>query len=184
MVVKMDGRFDESTLDGYFKWLIGWLMLEDEEVDAYIDLLEQLFCMEFRYVLNKDVNRIYDGLDLRKEYCEEFGVELDKSYPCSVFEVLLGLSRRLAKSVLGDFDDEKLTSRWFFTWLHNLGLLKFAGNRLNRPAVFTIVEVWMHRDFDYSGLGSPFPLKRPEIDQRKIEIWQQMMLYLAENDVG
>jgi hypothetical protein len=37
------------------------------------------------------------------------------------------------------------------------------------------------RLYTTSGYGGLFPLEEPKEDQRKVEIWYQMMAYLGEN---
>ena len=39
------------------------------------------------------------------------------------------------------------------------------------------------RDYDASGFGGIFPLRRPAEDQRKVELWYQAAAYILENGV-
>ena len=44
-----------------------------------------------------------------------------------------------------------------------------------------ILDRWIERKFSRNGKGSPFPLKKPKKDQRKVELWYQMQGYICEN---
>ena len=162
---------------GYFKWLADKIGCNG----ARKKLIRQLYSIDFTYKISNDVNRISDGMNLRRLYASECGVDPDERRPVSVLEVLIGLSKRLAEDILGDQDNTGLAIRWFWRMLDNLGVSRYIGGRYDKATVCIIVERWMARDFTARGKGSPFPLKRATEDQRKVEIWTQMMNYLAEN---
>lgn len=175
-------KFDENLMD-YFSWLLGNLDIvpgSDGLYEEYYEVLLELFSIEFRYVIEKDFNRVSDALMLRKRFENDLRREVEWHNNCSVLEILIGLSRRLSEDVLGDENDENLKKHWFWTWFYNLGLMNFGGRNFNKIEVVGRVSLWMNRDFEYDGLGSPFPLVDPPCDQRECEIWKQVMLYLAE----
>ena len=170
---------------GYYQWLLGFVAPEKFGRGGYGKVLRQLYSIDFEYSILNDFNRISDGLYLRQLYADE--IEIDKNdvqidRPCSVLEVLIALSKRLAQDILGDFDDSGLTGKWFWKMIDNLGLNKFSGGKYDRSKCFDIVLSWMEREFSYNGNGSPFPLKHPKCDQREIELAQQMMNYVHENE--
>lgn len=166
----------------YFEWLIDTYLWEKTLWKTSIKVLKQLFAIDFTYRIENDVNRIYDGLDIRKKFTNETGIMLDDIRPCSVLEVLLGLSIRFAENVLGDPDETGLAAKWFWKMVENLGLKGLSGSRDDRSMCIILVEIWMDRDFEPDGNGSPFPLRNNHgIDQREVEIWQQIMNYEAEN---
>ena len=43
------------------------------------------------------------------------------------------------------------------------------------------VKKFLNREYDKDGTFGLFPLKNPKKDQRKVEIWYQMMAYIIEN---
>ncbi len=177
--------YETKEIGEYYAWLIGYFGFSDDEICHYEELLHQLFITEFKCVLEKDLNRVSYGLLFRDEFYESTGIDIsDSMWSCSVLEVLMGLSKSIAESVLGDLDDQNLKKSWLFTWLRNLGLLDILRKNgdYNRLDVCIILQIWMNRDFQADGNGSPFPLRRPTCDQRSAEMWKQAMLYLSEND--
>lgn len=169
---------------GYYQWLLGFVAPEKFGRSGYGKVLRQLYSMDFEYSILNDFNRISDGLFLRQMFAEEIGEEKDSieiDRPCSVLEVLISLSRRLAEDILGDPDNTGLTGKWFWKMIDNLGLNKYSGGRYDKNACFDVVNRWMERSFSYNGKGSPFPLKHPTSDQRKAELGQQMMSYVYEH---
>lgn len=175
-------NFDENLMD-YFSWLLGNLDIvpgSDGLYEDYYEVLLEMFSIEFRYVIDKDFNRVSDALMLRKRFENGLRREVEWHNNCSVLEILIGLSRRLSEDVLGDENDENLKKHWFWTWFYNLGLMNFGGRNFDKIEVGSRIAIWINRDFEYDGLGSPFPLVDPPCDQRECEIWKQVMLYLAE----
>ena len=177
-------RRDDYDLMQYFLWLLEDLDINegtDGLFEDHYETLLMLFETDFRWSIEKDWNRVYDGLELRKWYFKETGYEVDSDEKCSILEVLIGLSRRISEDILGDEDNKNLKKHWFWTWFYNLGLMNFSGRNFDKIEVAGRLAVWLNRDFNYDGLGSPFPLVEPPCDQRECEIWKQVMLYLAEN---
>lgn len=169
---------------GYYQWLLGFVAPEKFGRSGYGKVLRQLYSIDFEYSILNDYNRILDGLNLRKMFAEEIGEDADSiglDRPCSVLEVMISLSRRIAEDILWEPENIGMTGKWFWKMIDNLGLNRFSGGRYDKDACFSIVSTWIERDFSYSGKGSPFPLKRPKGDQRKIELGQQMTNYLSEN---
>lgn len=169
---------------GYYQWLLGFVSPEKFARSGYGKILRQLYSIDFEYSILNDRNRISDGLQLRKLYLNELGLtseDVDLNRPCSVLEILVSLSRRLANDILGDLDNTGLSGAWFWKMIDNLGLNKYSGGRYDKNECFYIINNWMERDFEFNGKGSPFPLKHPKMDQRKIELGLQMMNYVNEN---
>lgn len=169
--------------DGYFSWLCNKVgVFYGGPHETAVKLMWQLHSIDFEYSIVNDINRIKDGLMLRERYMEEAKVDGDWSWPCSVFEVLIGLARRFSEEVLGDDSPgEELLNKWFWQMIKNLGLMKFARGNYDKGECCIIISRWISRRFEADGSGSPFPLRHPEEDQRKVEIWQQICSYLAEN---
>ena len=170
-----------ESLSAYYRWLIGLVGCENGRFSGANKLLKQLFNIDFCYNILPDRNRVGDGLYLRETWNFETGNNEEIDRPCSVLEVLIGLSKRIAQDVIGDPDGTGLTEKIFWRFAGNLGLCEYLGNRYDKNEVIFLIEKWMERDFDYDGEGSPFPLRFPNEDQRECEIWQQVMNYLAEN---
>lgn len=146
-----------------------------ERTGSYSDLIRLLGTKEFVWLVPHDDNRIGDGLDVRRGVQELSGVEGDLG-PCSVLEVLIGISRRLS------FVADGPESRWAWELLCNLELDKFKdpiGTR-RKAMIDEILEALVWRTYSSDGQGGFFPLAWPEQDQRTVELWYQMEYYVSE----
>lgn len=163
----------------YFKWLYA-LVADPKETNlsrSYWGLLRQLYTKEFVFIVPHDDNRLEDGKDLRFEFLAS-----DKSHNnsdmwvtmgCSMFELLVGLSRRLS------FQAEGEPAQWFWTLLDHIHLADY--NDLHpRDDVDEILDEVIWRRYLPSGKGGLFPLERPKEDQRKVELWYQLSAYILE----
>lgn len=181
----------------YFEWLcdnIGVSIYDNEKdmENTYIFLVSKLHSIDFYYLVKNDDNRAEDGYKLREEYCDELAnynfirSNLFLSYlqgPCSVFEMMVALSIRIAEDVI--FDDEYDASYWFWKMIENLDLEEYTDEdyyELNGDYfVERAVENFLGRKYSEDGKGGLFPLHNPDGDQRDVEIWYQMSAYLLEN---
>lgn len=170
---------------------------------SYTELLHYLLKIPFYYDVRnfpRDENRKLDGQRLRENYLVEeenipLSSELGQQFlaendGCSVLEMLLALSKRADLEYLGDGSGEGKADL-FWVMLDNLGLLEFPNWRFSERKVGEIVEDFLDRVMDSDGNGGLFPLKKEhpdpekqrnlsEIDQRKREIWDQMMSFFYE----
>lgn len=162
----------------YFHWLEPQVREGGHQRRTYSDVLMLLQTKEFVWQVPNDDNRIQDGLDLRTEFLHEAGapsyVVLDA--PCSVLEVLVGISRRLA------FMAEGSQEGWAWQLLVNLELHRMHDPLSHRKTaqVDEILERLIWRNYNPDGTGGFFPLSWPEEDQTKVEIWYQMSAYVEE----
>ena len=149
---------------------------------TYWSLIRQLFTKEYVWLVPNDDNRVEDGRDLRREFVEECEIDPDPEWMgigCSMMEMLLGLSRRLA------FEGEGEPRDWFWHLLQNLELRDCSDLNYEEQDLFNIVEdildqvIW--RTYERDGTGGLFPLKNPHEDQRDTELWYQMNHYLLEH---
>jgi hypothetical protein len=120
--------------------------------------LRQLYQKEFVWLTPNDDNRVADGVDLRWEFVNYSQLsEVDARWMgmgCSVLEMLIGLSRRLA------FQTSQKPEHWFW-----------------------VLMALIYRNYSPSGRGGLFPLRHPDEDQRGVEIWYQMAAYLYEQEI-
>lgn len=171
--------------EDYGYWLVERVGLKEVKARKFSKLLADLHNIPFRYSIALDENRAADGFDLRDEYSLSIGVpEIRFDRDCSVLEMLVGLAIRIDCEYIGDPGDEH-PEHIFWEMIENLfDFERYYRNcsdeRYERNFVISRVEKWLDRTFDPSGHGSIFPLKRPLMDQRKIEIWSQMNGYLSE----
>ena len=165
----------------YYNYLVR--LVRTPESKHYILLLEHLWRKEYYSILPNDQNRVKDGLFLRREVNEgqDFG-------PCRVLEMLIALSRRMEFQLYGT-DYDKTYKDLFWELVNNLDLIKFDNIEAAKDAMYLeidhILTNWIERRYSPDGHGGVFPLnnwqKGSSIEQTKVEIWYQMMLYLSEN---
>lgn len=161
-----------ESAEAYLGWL-GSQIRYDNGRD-YDHLLKIMLEKEFVWLIPNDDNRIVDAHDVRREFEEETGLVYDG--PCSVLEVMIGISRRLEFMAGGS------APGWAWQLLQNLELHKFANPLGPRKIikVDNILENLVWRTYSPDGTGGFFPLAWPEEDQTKVEIWYQMGQYVEE----
>ena len=165
----------------------------------YSKLLGELHGMEFYSLIPNDDNRCEDGKQLREKFNDEEGQQaLSQSDlgECTVLEMLIGLSFRLEFETMSS-RWEKTPSEWFWILIDNLGLMSWEWTEDNGGIDVRIprrdmerertdyiqnkVGIFLDRSYDTNGHGGLFPLRNPQKDQRRIEIWYQMSAYILEN---
>lgn len=141
-----------------------------------------MFRKEFVWFVPNDDNRAEDGRYLRCEFIEDQGLEEADVDPdwlgmgCSFLEMLVGLSRRL--SFLGDGEARD----WFWHLVNNLGLRYNDRRRFPDEVVEEVLDNVIWRTYEPNGDGGLFPLRRPDRDQRDVELWYQLNAYLLERE--
>lgn len=181
----------DEVREDYFQWLCGLVGISTPG-HSYWSLGRELHKKVFYWTVPNDDNRAEDGKKLREEFFEETSSKyhspdnymdcLDE--PCSVFEMLIGLSDRI-QDILFDPSNEDGTTEYFWVLIRNLGLEVFTdedfSDRMGPYGVNLILEKLLERDYDWKGNGGLFPLRHAQKDQRKVEIWYQMSSYINEN---
>ena len=148
--------------------------------DYYI-LMRKLHETDFKWVIDRDENRAKDGLALRSVFFND--IEITSAAfirDCSILEMLVGLAIRVEEEYIGD-PMEPHPEIFFWDMIHNLGLDTMDDGHFDEVKCDKIINIWMKREFDSDGLGSPWPLKFVTFDSREAEIWRQVMAYLSEN---
>ena len=163
----------------YFLWLCGLVDIGATD-HGRRELLWILFNEKFVYKIPKDDNRAADGLDLRERWRKGFHYNA----PCSVLEMLIALAYRMDFNISEVGEPEK-PGKWFWEMIENLRLEEFTGRKsIDKDVMFqnmSILDTWLQRTYHPNGRGGLFPLRNPQKDQRKVEIWYQMMFYIMEN---
>lgn len=168
--------------EAYFTWLykqVGVLNAHNPS-RTHWSLAKQLHSKEFVWLIPNDDNRVEDGRDLRFEFL----VDNDISDPgptwiglgCSMFELTLGLARRLS------FEADGEPREWFWQLLENLDIAHYTDDRYTRfvfSQVDEILDTVIWRHYAPDGHGGFFPLQDTSEDQRKIELWYQLSAYLS-----
>lgn len=174
----MEAPIDEL----YFTWLYG--VVADPRIKrtyrTYWRLFKLLYTKEFVWIVPNDDNRIEDGKELRYEFIDHQKLmDVDHGWMnlgCSMLELLIGLSRRLA------FETDSEPRVWFWRMLENLDLEKFNdGAHFTDEMVQEKLDAVIWRTYKHNGEGGLFPLSQPCKDQRDVELWYQMSAYILES---
>lgn len=173
--VHQKSKIDDMTLldISYYEWLISQIKTPVER--TYNDMFERMHNLEFVWTVPNDNNRVQDGIDLRFEFAGSDSRKLTLKI-VTFLEVLVALSRRVAFVAGGD---ERV---WAWILIKNIGLNKMSDPLTNgrTDKIEEILHTLIWRTYDYDGNGGFFPLKNPEKDQAKVEIWYQMNTYVNE----
>lgn len=173
----------EEPLDElYFQWLYRQVgRAGTQRTRTHWKLLRQFFKKEFVWITPNDDNRVVDGTELRYEFVNYSAlskVDADWMYQgCSVLEMLIALSRRLA------FEADGQPRDWFWVLVKNLGMDEFTDSNYDGfiADIDDGLEKLIYRQYGPDGRGGLFPLQHAVVDQRHVEIWYQMSQYLYEN---
>lgn len=170
--------FEES----YFNWLCAKVNRVENPTPSltYRRLLSVLHSTEFVWLLSGDDNRAEDGVDLRHRFTVESGLEPDYIWmntSCSLLEMLIAFSERAAfQTLISAYD-------WFWIFITNLGLSEYNdASFANEHEIGEVLYSLVWRTYEWNGSGGLFPLRRPEHDQRKVEIWYQFCEYLIDQE--
>jgi hypothetical protein len=172
--------------ESYFVWL--WDLVRGPGPKK-LDFARSLHSKEFTGIVPNDRNRASDGRKLREQFCEDREIPLvcDPDWynePCSVLEMLVGLAQNI-EFILYEPRRGNRTSKWFWEMIKNLGLEVFPDHyRFASQKIYDnekLINQFIGRYYSEDGTGGLFPLRRPKDDQRRIEIWYQLMAYLGEN---
>lgn len=179
--------------DYYFEFLVDtvWRLGPNARQMESFDLilLDRLYEIDYYSLVPNDDNRGEDGLEFRSTYMDHnrggYGYITNwETKPCSVLEMLIGLSYRLEFET-AQSKWEKTPKTWFWILIENLGLDQHDNRGLTRleyvDKIEEVVSNFLERHYKGNGEGGLFPLNRPQKDQRRVEIWYQMSAYIIEN---
>lgn len=137
----------------------------------------------------RDSDRAANGKNLRMRFAGECGMEmtgdvLDK--PCSFLEFAVALAYTIDDKIMYDADNPEQAADWLWEMFGNVGFDEYtddylmAGGMVAYMTVLEIADRIMKRRYEYNGHLGMFPLAKPEMDQRKVEIWYQANAYFIE----
>lgn len=170
----------------YFEWMhdivCGDIYTGD---NSYRLLLEYLHDVQFTYSIRKDINRAYDGIDLRYRFADEYFPEYRYEEvrdllpgPCSVLEMMVALAIRCEETIMDDPGYGNRMSQWFWKMIVSLGLGAMTDRRFDIRYVEEVVERFLAREFEPDGRGGLFRIRNCDQDLREVEIWIIMLWYL------
>jgi hypothetical protein len=178
----VNGTIDDNYIEWLYQGDIGAVRNRNPH-RSFWKLARKLYSTPFTWSIRNDENRAADGIELRGEFLDAVGADIvDESWmalDASVLEVLIGIARRVS------FESFGAPAEWFWKFLMNLGLNGYTDavwSMAIEREVDQIIYNFVHRQYEYDGTGSIFPLRDPEKDQRELEIWAQMSAYILEGD--
>ena len=177
----------------YFDWLYNYTEIEQFSAYSYKSLMDILNCKKFVSLVPHDENRIADGIALREEFVSDTGMnfsDFDESDgfddllgndSCSVLEMIIALAKRMDFEVYDPNEPQVHIGFFVERMISNLGLDVYDDDSgTDYEDIDEILTTFINRTYDYDGYGGLFPLRDPDEDQRKVEIWAQMMQYMRE----
>ena len=160
----------------YFEYLCS--MVQPKK-NNYGKLLKYLHSKEFIWVYSMDANRAFDGIELRRYF--EMDEKYDRAYltgPCSILEMMVGLSIRMEKDMMDNLKYGDRTSQWFWTMVSNLGLGSMTDSKFNERKAEDIIDSFLNHEYEPNGKGGLFIVDDCDDDLREEEIWTQMCWYI------
>lgn len=177
----LDDVSKETYEREYLEWLLEYIDARDTY--AYSDVCRHLHTIKYKYFVPNDDNRAADGIRLRDDFisAKYYNLTTLNIGECSVLEMIAALSDRFDRIAFGQvYSLRHLVAKEL---LMNLDLHHYDVNFIGgREEVNNIINVFMDRKYEKNGKGGLFPLKTPKQDQRKVEIWYQMMYYIDEKN--
>lgn len=163
----------------YLTWL--YSQVEIDTGSSHWRLMDVMYRTPFEDILRHDSNRAADGVALRDRFMDESKYyrtsEEWRHMPCSMLEMLVSLSERMAFQLNGDLSD------CFWDILGNVELSSFDDDgSFDAEVVLDILERINNRSYESDGYGGLFPLRSPAKDQRDVELLYQMYAYIQEGN--
>ncbi len=167
----------------YYLWLVRQITPTEKMKKEYSRLLMTLFSTTFTWKLRGDANRAADGVNLRKQYEEEVGLDEHITSqalfgPCTILEMMAALALRCENSIMADDAFGNRTGVWFWKMIDNLGLTPYSNGAYDDDAVFDILARFLRREYTPDGKGGLFQIDNPPKNLRRVEIWYQMGWWL------
>ena len=171
---------NDYILNDYFDWLYYMVTRElGRRKKSYRKLLTLLHAIDFRYSVDYDENRAYDGTSLRWYYVDDGGDDeiLSWKAPCTVLEMLIGLAIKI-ESIMETADDDHGVHHWFWIMLDNLDLKNMNDKNFDKIYVMDRINMFLDRTYEPDGNGNIIFIEDSQEDLREVEIWNQACWYL------
>lgn len=169
--------------DDYFAYLIELVFPNEQERTDYLYLLQTLHTYDYHPSLERDVNRVFDALQLREAVKDRLiNVSQLNDRCCTMLEMMAALANRIEDTIMYDPEYGNRISIWFKEMLFSLGLLDMNNYNFNSEYVDHCINRFNNRMYQKNGYGSLFTVNDPNIDMRDYEIWYQMQAYISEYD--
>lgn len=173
--------FSDKIKNEYFEWMYNYVCEGRAHKDvSYKKLFEYLHDIEFTYSIERDENRAYDGIYLRRRFAHtksqddyRFILEILDG-PCSVLEMMLALAIRLEEEIMDNPLYGDRVKQWFWSMLKNMYINQMTDNIFDKRFVEYSVNKMINRTYEPNGRGGLFYIPNCEDDLRKFEIWTQL----------
>ena len=170
----------------YLDWLVDLVCADNySDSSSFVKLLHFLHDVEFTCRLRGDMDRIYDGVNLRHRYALSSAYydyhtieDILTGPPCSVLEMMIALAIRCEETIMDDTRYGDRTKQWFWKMIVNLDLGHMTDELFDRYEAEDIITKFLNRKYEPDGRGGLFRIKNIDADLRKVNIWTQMMWYL------
>jgi len=176
----------EDLKTEYLTWLYGVIFGHQIETQYWL-LANTLFKIDYYWTIPNDDNRGEDGKQFRHDFSLGYFNALRSWWdgPCTVFEMITGVACRM-EDILENPVRRSNIGDWFILLISNLGLKSFTDDNWSSDKEHEVhkkIDILLKRNYDRYGNGGLFPLEgsRVKNDQRKVEIWYQMMSYIDES---
>jgi len=177
MRMRSEGWINEE----YYSWLVGMIPNLNRNYSRLLRLLHEI---PFRVVLLMDENRVSDGLALRARFAMQKNLDscvremLKTAFPCSVLEVMVALSVRLEEDYMTEYGEDNPIGRWLGPMIDSLGLTLWTDRHFEERTARIQIGTFLDRAYLPDGQGGLFYVPGAQVDMRKIELWQQMMMWV------
>lgn len=168
----------------YFEYILEYLDGDGEgNSSSYCQLLDILFNYEFKIIVEMDYNRVKNALYLRDYLAEEADLEVIDDDYCSVLDILVHLADRMAFNVDCLNEHETGLKCYFWEMIENFGFEECTDENKNwsEVGVFEVLDRWVCRKYDDKGSNTPYPIRHKMQKYQKMELWDQMQIYIEEN---
>lgn len=162
--------------DLYFYHLLSMVGLYHPLEDAIHERLRALHAYPFTdRLVGNDHNRVTDALSTRRTFESLERLEYIEFYPDfevyrpSVLEVFVSLAVRVGDEII----PREQTYGLFESMFKNIFI--------EDAEPYSTVLLYSAGNVEPNGIGGPFPLRNPQVNQRSVEVWYQMMSYFTEN---
>lgn len=160
-----------SKRGGYYNWLMDIIGGPGD----YSLVLNYLYHEEYSSPISMDENRAEDGLEMRYYYEVDTGKICDKTGPCTVLEMMIGLAYRVENDFLYDPKVGNRVGKWFWDMFFNANLenLYVSGQKKWANGHFYGAKVDRHGRLELFKMAQ----KPPNWDD--FEVWKQLCRYIS-----
>lgn len=178
----------------YLKWLLRLINADNYKEKSYIKLCSLLNKVPFKPIIKLDENRLSDVQSLLREtYIQSqsdwYRINVDEEtiefseWPVSFLELIISLAMRIDLDFMREINEVDNTRIYFWILVRNLGFLEYDDDHWTEDAIISIVNrlnIVQDRKYDFDGKGGLFPLENSEVDQRNVQIWNQLCQFVSQ----